>query len=87
MFRHECKHAFGVGAAAIAVVVIGWGLVHPGPALSQPVKEKAAKANEDSLAGALRTAWRLRIEKNARTGGAGKKTKRRVPAGGGVARS
>jgi hypothetical protein len=30
---------------------------------------RLAEANEDVLAGALRTAWRLRIEKNARTGG------------------
>ena len=30
---------------------------------------RLAEANADVLAGALRTAWRLRIEKNARTGG------------------
>jgi hypothetical protein len=30
---------------------------------------RLAEANEDALAGALRTAWRLRIEKNARTDG------------------
>ncbi len=30
---------------------------------------RLAETNEDVLAGALRTAWRLRIEKNARTGG------------------
>jgi len=30
---------------------------------------RLAKTNEDMLAGALRAAWRLRIEKNARTGG------------------
>src|ERR1700724_1304969 len=29
---------------------------------------RLAQANEDVLAGALRTAWRLRIEKNAKTG-------------------
>ncbi|MGO9272687.1 MAG: MmcQ/YjbR family DNA-binding protein [Terriglobia bacterium] len=29
---------------------------------------RLAATNEDVLAGALRTAWRLRIEKNARTG-------------------
>jgi hypothetical protein len=29
---------------------------------------RLAAANEDVLAGALRTAWRLRIEKNAKTG-------------------
>jgi hypothetical protein len=29
---------------------------------------RLAAANEDLLAGALRTAWRLRIQKNARTG-------------------
>lgn len=33
-----------------------------------------AQANEDVLAGALRTAWKLRIEKNART-----KSKKRSP--------
>lgn len=30
---------------------------------------RLAKANEDVLTGALRTAWKLRIEKNAKTGG------------------
>jgi len=30
---------------------------------------RLAAANEDVLAGALRTAWRIRIEKNERTGG------------------
>ena len=37
-----------------------------------------AAANEDLLAGALRTAWRLRVEKNAGGGGKkkGKKTAR-----------
>jgi hypothetical protein len=29
---------------------------------------RLAKANEDLLAGALRTAWKLRMEKNAKTG-------------------
>lgn len=29
---------------------------------------RLAKASEDVLAGALRTAWKLRIERNARTG-------------------
>jgi len=37
-----------------------------------------AKANEDLLAGALRTAWKLRVEKNAKTGR--KKTSGKVPA-------
>src|SRR5580692_2828354 len=30
---------------------------------------RLSAANEDLLAGALRTAWRLRIEKNAKSGG------------------
>ena len=34
-----------------------------------------AKANEDMLAGALRTAWKLRVEKNTQTRG-----KKRTPA-------
>ena len=29
---------------------------------------RLAKANEDLLAGALRTAWKLRVDKNAKTG-------------------
>lgn len=33
-----------------------------------------AKANEDLMAGALRMAWKLRIEKNAKTGGKKRKT-------------
>ena len=33
-----------------------------------------AKATEDVLSGALRTAWKLRVEKNAKTG-----TKKRAP--------
>ena len=35
---------------------------------------RLAKASEDVLEGALRTAWRLRLEKNARTKNAKKKT-------------
>jgi hypothetical protein len=35
---------------------------------------RLAAANEDVLAGAMRAAWKLRIEKNTKTG-----TKRRVP--------
>jgi hypothetical protein len=35
---------------------------------------RLAKASEDLLAGALRSAWRLRLEKNARTKNAKKKT-------------
>ena len=35
---------------------------------------RLAAANEDVLAGALRTAWKLRVEKNAKAGG-----KRRAP--------
>src|SRR5689334_20901059 len=38
---------------------------------------RLAAANEDVLAGALRTAWKLRIEKNAKTGKAGKKPRRK----------
>jgi len=36
---------------------------------------RLAKANEDLLAGALQTAWKLRVDKNAKTG-TKKKTKR-----------
>jgi hypothetical protein len=36
---------------------------------------RLAQANEDVLAGALHTAWRLRVDKNARTG-----RKKRAPA-------
>jgi hypothetical protein len=36
---------------------------------------RLAKANEDLLAGALRTAWKLRVDKNVKTG-TKKKTKR-----------
>ncbi|MGA2883276.1 MAG: MmcQ/YjbR family DNA-binding protein [Bryobacteraceae bacterium] len=39
---------------------------------------RLAQANEDLLAGALRTAWRLRMQKNAKSGksASGKKRKR-----------
>ena len=37
---------------------------------------RLAKASEDVLAGALRTAWKLRTEKNAKTGRTGVKAKR-----------
>ena len=37
---------------------------------------RLAKASEDVLTGALRTAWKLRVEKNAKTGRAGVKAKR-----------
>jgi hypothetical protein len=36
---------------------------------------RLAEANEEMLAGALRTAWRIRIEKNAQTGRNRKKSK------------
>jgi hypothetical protein len=36
-----------------------------------------AEANEDLLAGALRTAWKLRLEKNAKSGKTGKKKRAR----------
>jgi hypothetical protein len=36
---------------------------------------RLAKANEDVLAGALRTAWRLRVEKNSKP-----RAKKRAPA-------
>jgi Protein of unknown function (DUF3160) len=49
MFRHECKLSVGILAFAIAVVAVGWWLANPGTARSQPGKDKAAKANEDSL--------------------------------------
>jgi hypothetical protein len=44
---------------------------------------RLAEANEDVLAGALRTAWQLRLEKNARTAkkAPGKKPAKRKPAG------
>jgi len=43
---------------------------------------RLAETNEDVLTGALRTAWRLRIQKNAKTGG-----RKSVSAGrGGVAK-
>jgi hypothetical protein len=55
MFLRECKWAVGVPAMRIAVVVLGSWLAHlahvadPGVALAEPPKEKAAKANDDSL--------------------------------------
>jgi hypothetical protein len=38
---------------------------------------RLAKANEDVLAGALRTAWKLRVEKNAKAGGKKRAGRRR----------
>ena len=40
---------------------------------------RLAKANEDVLTGALRAAWKLRVEKNAKAGRTGVKA-RRAPA-------
>jgi len=37
---------------------------------------RLAAANEDMLEGALRTAWKLRIEKNAKAGKKGRSTKK-----------
>ena len=37
---------------------------------------RLAKANKDVLTGALRTAWKLRVEKNAKTARTGVKSKR-----------
>jgi hypothetical protein len=36
-----------------------------------------AEATEDLMAGALQTAWKLRMEKNAKTGKTGKKQRAR----------
>ena len=38
---------------------------------------RLAAASEDVLEGALRTAWKLRVEKNARAGGKGRSTSRK----------
>jgi hypothetical protein len=38
---------------------------------------RLAAANEDVLEGALRTAWKLRVEKNARAGGQGRSASRK----------
>jgi len=38
---------------------------------------RLAEATEDLMAGALRTAWKLRMEKNAKTGKTGKKQRAR----------
>jgi hypothetical protein len=40
---------------------------------------RLSAANEDLLAGALRTAWKLRIEKNTKSGGKKSAAKPRVP--------
>ena len=40
---------------------------------------RLAKANEDVLAGALRAAWKIRIEKNTKTRSSKGKAKKRVP--------
>ena len=39
---------------------------------------RLAAANEDLMGGALRTAWKLRVEKNARAGGKRSISKKRV---------
>ncbi len=44
---------------------------------------RLAAANEDVLSGALRTAWKLRAEKNAKT----RAKRRRVPERGGAAKN
>jgi len=45
MFRRKGNHAVGV----LVVIVIGWWLVEPPPALAQATKENAPKAGDDSL--------------------------------------
>jgi len=40
---------------------------------------RLVKANEDALAGALRAAWKIRIEKNTKTRSSKGKAKKRVP--------
>ena len=47
----------------------GWGIMGA-------THIRLATANEDLLTGALRTAWRLRMEKNAKTGGKKRASKR-----------
>jgi hypothetical protein len=51
--------------------------VHGGWGRNGATHIRLAKANEDVLTGALRVAWKLRLEKNAKTGRpSGTKTKR-----------
>ncbi|MGA9471976.1 MAG: MmcQ/YjbR family DNA-binding protein [Terriglobales bacterium] len=51
-------------------------LVHGGWGRMGATHIRLAKASEDVLTGALRTAWKLRVEKNAKTGRTGVKAKR-----------
>ena len=62
MLTSEQQAAFVADAPEIFLPIAGgWGR-------NGATHIRLAKANEDVLTGALRTAWKLRVEKNAKTG-------------------
>lgn len=69
MLNLEQQSAFVEELPEVFVPIAGWGRMGM-------THIRLAEANEDVLAGALRTAWKLRIEKNAKPG---RKPARRKP--------
>lgn len=62
MLTPEVQTAFVAEAPAVFVPIAGgWGRMGM-------THVRLAAADEETLAGALRTAWKLRVEKNARAG-------------------
>ena len=62
MLTPEVQTAFVAGAPAVFVPIAGgWGRMGM-------THVRLAEADEETLAGALRTAWKLRVEKNAKAG-------------------
>ena len=62
MLTPEIQAAFVAEAPAVFVPIAGgWGRMGM-------THVRLAAADEETLAGALRTAWKLRVEKNARAG-------------------
>ena len=62
MLTPEVQTAFVADAPAVFVPIAGgWGRMGM-------THVRLAEADEETLAGALRTAWKLRVEKNARAG-------------------
>lgn len=62
MLTPEVQTAFVAEAPAVFVPIAGgWGRMGM-------THVRLAEADEETLAGALRTAWKLRVEKNARAG-------------------
>jgi hypothetical protein len=74
MLTPDVQAAFAAEAPEVFLPVAGgWGK-------NGATHVRLSEANEDLLLGALRTAWKLRVEKNHKTGKSGPVSTRRKPS-------